>query len=142
MADFPLYIAEPTPVFLSASNSDFALVVLPRDTDAAPPVIDQIAPAVGATIGKSSALVFRLRDNTSFVLRELWIGFGAVPTSYDFVHDGTAFRGSYEAGSVATPVVGGWVFELRRSTGWPYGYQVRLRATVVDAGGNLVVINA
>lgn len=142
MADFTTLLIS-RPLLLAPSNPvDYATVVYPLLRDLNPPTIDQVTPAAGSVLTRTTTISFRLRDAEGFALRELWIGFGAAATSYELVHNGTAFLGEYAAGSSLTPTTNGWIVALVRASGWPYGSQVRLRADVVDVGGNIVVISA
>lgn len=110
--------------------------------DKFPPTISDLSPEPPGPLSKHGAIGFRLTDNTGlFVLRELWIGFNDATTAYDLVHDGTQFLGAYSSESAATPTEGGWDFSIKRDLGWPYGGKVRLRALVVDAKGNTVVVD-
>lgn len=140
MADFSLYIAEPSPLLLTPDNVAYPLVILPAAFDTAPPVVDQVSPPAGASVGRNTPLAFRLTDNNgTWALRELLIRFGGA-TNFEWVHDGTSFQGFY-VGSTETPVTGGFHYSLVRAGGWPAGARVRLRLYVVDAGGNVAVVN-
>jgi hypothetical protein len=143
MADFAAdFRAAFTPVIVPFDGMDYVAVFAPRVSDGVPPRLTVVSPAEGSTIGHTAALHLRLVDMAGFALRDLWIGFGQTPTSYELMHDGTSFRGAYAAGSSEAPIVGGWEFVVSRLGGWPYGHQIRLRANVVDVGGNVVVVDA
>lgn len=142
MASFNLLICEPQPLIFLATNISFQMLVVPLTKNANPPEISNVSPAQG-TLGHLTPLTFRLADDAGeYSLEELWIGFGQTPLTYELVHDGTAFRGRYASGSSRAPVTGGWDYVLQRVSGWPYRSRVRLRASVVDASGNVVVIHA
>lgn len=114
---------------------DFVATFMPRVTGGAPPVLEVISPAIGTTISRLAALVFRL-SGTGWAIRDLWVGFGVAPNAFELAFDGTSFRGNYAAGSSEA----GDVFELVRAGGWPVASRVLLRADVVDTNGNVVVI--
>jgi hypothetical protein len=121
---------------------DYGSVIMPFTAiTTAPPAITNVDPPPGA-LGRDQAITFRLTDDLEeYVLKELWVRFGDVP-SYDLAHDGTSFLGEYAPLSTRSAVPHGWDFSLRRVGGWPAGMTVRLRATVVDSEGNMVVIDA
>jgi hypothetical protein len=113
--------------------------------DTTPPSLSAVSPAAGSTIGRSTTLGFQLTDASGWAIRELWIGFtpdGSDPDAYLLAHDGTEFRGAFAAMSSISAITDGYDIAIRRTGGWPSGYRVRLRASVVDAAGNVVVISA
>ena len=145
MADFPCVFIEPVGAVWWLPPADpinYAAVIMPYTAiSTAPPRITNVSPPPGA-LGRTQAIAFRLTDDLElYALKELWIRFGSVQ-SYDLVHDGTTFLGVYAALSTRTVVAHGWDFSLQRDGGWPSGMTVRLRATVIDAEGNLVTIDA
>lgn len=144
MADF---VAVFRPVYghqyVAHDPEDYAAVFTPRISDGTPPTIEIISPAPDTVVARDVHLVFRLKDNQGFALRELWLGFGREPAAYEFVHDGVKFRGNYAAASDLTVEPGGsLLFDVARAGGFPGGSVIRLRASVVDVGGNLVVVYA
>lgn len=142
MASYDLLIPEPHPAIFTAEGLSFVMLVFPPAGDGIPPIMDQFDPPAGATLAKSASLRFRLRENEAYALRDLWIGYGQSPTGFELVHDGVDFLGAYTNSTLETLENGDLIFTLRRTSGWPYGSQVRLRCNVVDSGGNVVVIGA
>ena len=128
------------PIRSPQARLNFVATFSPRVGDLSPPVLDQVSPAVLSTITRTQALSFRLRDASAFAIRELYVRFGDAD-AYEIVHDGSTYRGNYLTSSV-TPLSDGFVFTLKRTGGWPSGLRVQLHLAVVDAGGNVVVINA
>jgi len=118
---------------------DFNAVFAPRVTDSSPPVLTIVSPPAATVISNVAPVVFLLSDDTGFALQDLWVGFGRTPKSYELAYDGEtlAFIGNFSGSSKIDNV-----FTLVRAGGFPYQNRVRLRANVVDRGGNLVVIHA
>lgn len=107
--------------------------------DVTAPEITNISPAPGA-LGIHQPISFGLTDDSGLIaLREFWIRFGA-GNIYEQVHDGTQFLGRYTRSSI-TAITSGYALSIVRDGGWIPG-TVALRAVVLDAGGNLVVVNA
>jgi hypothetical protein len=144
MADFACQFCEPPALQhqMQADPTDHPAVIMPLTlVDNASPKILNILPPPPGPLTKHQALQFRLLDDRGlYALRELWIRFGNA-SSYDLVHDGTSFLGFYEALSTITPVTDGWDLSIRRNIGWPLGAVVKLKVSVVDSGGNVVVID-
>lgn len=114
------------------------LSAIPVTPDVNAPVISTVSPVAGSVISRLADLTFNLTDDSGlWALRELEIGFGPTPTTFEQVYLNGAFKGRYTA---STEV--GTAFTIRRTNGWPYGQQVHLKASVVDAAGNVVVISA
>lgn len=144
MADFSsTTLSGPSFLLGVVSPINYAAIIMPLTVpDNHAPRIRNVVPAAPGPLAKHDAIAFRLSDdNGAYSLREVWLRFGNA-TSYDLVHDGSTFLGSYAALSTITPVGNGWDFSIRRDFGWPSGAQVKLKLSVVDSGGNQVVIDA
>lgn len=140
MASYDLLIVESPAVVFTAENIAFDMLIVPAVRNSTPPTISNVSPAQGETMGRQTPLRFRLVDDEStFALDELWVGFGTNPLSYELAHDGTNFVGGYASGSTRDGSTGD--YSLLRAGGWPVG-RLKLRASVVDASGNVVVVHA
>jgi hypothetical protein len=142
MADTTGYIVEaPDLLFGTGDPVNFYGIIMPLTAVVtAPPLLTIISPPAATVISNVAPVVFSLVDDTNeFALLDLWVGFGRTPKSYELAYDGElqVFPGNFSGSSKLDNV-----FTLVRTGGFPYRNRVRLRANVVDSGGNVVVISA
>lgn len=84
-------------------------------SDETPPTTTDYNPAPGTPIGKNQPVAFTVQDDTA--LRRVLVTV-ILAGVQEVVHDGDSFVGAYLVGSVATPVVGGRRYSVRRVGGW------------------------
>lgn len=131
----------------SASSLEFTTTIdLTEDTS--PPTLEVVSPAVGTVVAASEGIVIKIEDNRDYVVKEVWARFSSV-NSFELVYENNAFTAEYGASFVDTvigPIGDGYfdrrTFNIYRNGGWPADSKtiVRLRFTVVDSSGNILVL--
>lgn len=86
-----------------------------------PPVVSNVAPAVGTALAPSDRVTFDVTDDSG-VFRRIQLKAeyfsGAVLALRELIWDGATFDPRF-LGSTVTAIAGGWHFDLVRSGGWP-----------------------
>jgi len=127
--------APPAGIYLE-QLSVWRLTIPTPDTN--PPTISGVSPASPGALTKNGSISFTLANTEGgWSIRLLQAGYGDAPIAWDDVYEDGTFKGAFTGSSYIGNVV-----TLVRAGGWPYGATVKLRCAVVDAAGNVVVINA
>lgn len=122
---------------LSAAAVESVAVEDPGADDSAP-VISNVSPAAGSTIGRFEPWRGTVTDDTAFRRVMLWVKLtdsDGTERGREIIWDGTEFAAQYSS-STRTEVTPGLVFDFvaRRNGGWPYSPEVF--ASAIDTAGN------
>lgn len=98
-----------------------------------PPVVDNVTPTVGTTLGPTTPITLDVTDIEGFGRIRLSVKFAN--GDYDVVFDGTSFAPKYDQHSTVTPITDGYTFSVRPDAGWAAGSSPQLFVDVSDAGG-------
>ena len=104
-----------------------AIAVAP---DVTVPVVTVVSPAAGATIARTTPIVFTVSDEVALAHVEVRVRQGS---TVETVFDGTAFVGAYTRSSVST-ASGVMTFSVARRGGWTASPSFSV--TPVDTAGN------
>lgn len=106
--------------------------------DTSGPVISNVSPVAGSTIGQYDAWSGRVTDDAAFRRIMLWVKLtdsDGTERGREVIWDGTEFAAQY-ASSTRTEVTAGLVYDftIRRTGGWPRNPEVF--ASAIDTSGN------
>jgi hypothetical protein len=102
--------------------------------DTTAPVISNVTPATGTTIGRTATLGLDVTDATNALRRVIIIASFPARGLVDLVHDGAAFAPLYAGGSTRSTLGLGYRYALARAGGWPA--DVTLAVYAIDEAGN------
>ena len=99
------------------------------------PVVDNLSPAAGASIGQLDPITFDVTDDSGEFTRILVVAFYAQTGIEEVVHDGEIFRGLYaNTNSSRAVIANGFKYTIVR-TGGLFPGNVTFRAFAIDKEG-------
>jgi hypothetical protein len=117
---------------LGASANPRGLVVDLPAADQVAPVVANVSPSSGTTIGRGASVTFEVTDTFPGLRRAMVIA--KFDAEWEVVHDGDSFGPKYSRASVREAISGGYRFRISRIGGWPSS--PTLLPIAIDQAGN------
>lgn len=113
---------------------DMFLAILDAGGDTGPPVVNNIVPAPGGTLGRQQVIQFDVTDDVGLRRALPMVQFPGLGI-WELVHNGDAFADQYQnAACQRFAITGGFRYQVLRTGGWPSAPV--FRPFVYDTGGN------